>query len=572
MIRSTTRAWRAGDALGTRYLNGFVLVPTLQVLGSRGVLDTMRDGPVDLAGLLRAAGVDGAAGGLLGALRTLALRGWVRLTTTGAPHEVTATLTAPGQDILLAWRAAEPAVAPALGLLTATVPALADPSAPIGPELDDLLTSVTDAIGRRWGIRPGTGPSGWADHLDGVVACPVLVRVARRAAEGLPPDPELVPVLRALGHLDEAGEPTPVGVEQRELAANLGVVVSYVATIADLDRVVFGGGSRSSRDDDNVLREVNIWGSSQNTALTALRTELLRGVLLPVFDDPDLAAQPRGIADIGCGSGEPLSSAVELVVRETLRGRHLGTHPLHAVGADISPAACARARATLDERAAHPGVVTTVLQADVVDPDRFAADLRTAADVELGDLIHTQMFLLHDRELADADPVAAVAGLERARLRCHPDLLHDMLARFGDDASRVALPDRFTTAHAVQGRTIPAVVGAADLVGLVQRWAPYLGHGLVLVEAHAPVPDASATGAARGDVDPAPAVWGVHAASEQFLMPYLEHELAMVLAGLAPTYSVTTGTQGVSAAHWILADRVYTEPGLPHFDLASSSR
>ncbi|MCO5581844.1 hypothetical protein L7F22_035733 [Adiantum nelumboides] len=161
---------------------------------------------------------------------------------------------------------------------------------------------------------------------------------------------------------------------------------------------------------------------------------------------------------------------------------------------------------------AVPGVVATVLVADVGDPDRFAADLWADAGVDLADLIHTQMFLLHDRELADLDPDAAAARLDRAAEACRSDLLHDMLLRFGNCGPATAA-DRFTTPHTVAGTVVAPVVGAADLVELVQRWTPYLRHGLLLVEAHVPVPDG---GAVRGDVDPAPAVWGVHVASEQF--------------------------------------------------------
>lgn len=565
MTSSSSRSWRVGDALGTRYQNGFVLVPTLHVLAERGVLDALDAGPVDVAALYGVAGCGPAAGGgLLGILRTLALRGWLRLVTDGGGS--TAELTAAGRDAVRAWRAAAAEVTPALELLATVAPVLADPAEPIDPELDSLFARIATAVGRRWGVDPDTAPTGWVDHLDGVVACPLLVRVARRDTAGLPPDPELLPVLRALGHVDAAGTPTAVGAEQRRLAANLGVVVSYVATLADLDQVVFGTDARSSRHDDNVLREVNIWGSSQSTVLTAMRTDLLDRALRPVFDDPDLDAQPRGIADIGCGSGEPLAAAIELVVRDTLRGRHLDTYPLHAVGADISPTACAQAAATLADRVAVPGVVATVLVADVGDPDRFAADLWADAGVDLADLIHTQMFLLHDRELADLDPDAAAARLDRAAEACRSDLLHDMLLRFGNCGPATAA-DRFTTPHTVAGTVVAPVVGAADLVELVQRWTPYLRHGLLLVEAHVPVPDG---GAVRGDVDPAPAVWGVHVASEQFLMPYLEHELAMVLAGLAPTSSVSTATQGVSAAHWIVADRVYGGPSIPNLDLTAS--
>jgi SAM-dependent methyltransferase len=569
------RTWQAGDVLGTQYLNGFVLVPTLQVLGKRGVLDELLAGPRAPQRLYATAtggekGTDSRIGGLLGAVRTLALRGW--LTQVGGPAyqdlgEV--VLTATGARVVRAWARVRDDLDSVMTMLARLGPMLADPLTPIDRQTARVLQRVVGCIEHRWGYAadddPREAPPGWLQHLDGTVACPVLVRNARRLEIGAGPDPVLMPALRALGHLDESGGVTRTGAEQAALAANLGVAVSYVETMANLDAVIFAGMSRNSRADDHVLRDVNIWGSAHNSAIAALRSELLRNVLIPIFDDPDLDAQPRGIADTGCGSGEALAAAIEMVLARTLRGRHLRSHPLYAVGADISPAACERARATLDKRCGHDGVRTQVLIADLAAPAAFDAELQEACGVGLADLLHTQMFLLHDREIADLDAVRAADTLDTAGRACRGEALEDMLTRLG--GTRSSTPAAFfSTAHTLAGQFIPPAVTAADLVRLVTRWVPYLRHGLLLIEAHVPRPDAS--GAGRSSIDPAPAVWGVHVASGQFLMPYLEHELALVLAGLAPAYSAATGTQGVSAAHWVFVDQVYETVGLPDFDFS----
>lgn len=253
--------------------------------------------------------------------------------------------------------------------------------------------------------------------------------------------------------------------------------------------------------------------------------------------------------------GEPLREIAELVLTRTRRGRYLAEHPLYLVGADISPESCAQTRRALADLDGRSGVRTAVLEADVADPDRLEQDVRRwDPAVGLADLLHTQMFLLHDRELRRLDAAVDVVD---------PLAVEDALTRLGE----AGLDAAFTVDQASSGRLVPAVSAAADLSALMRRWRPYLPHGLLMVEAHVPRLTDLDDAAIEAGVDPAPAVWGVHAASGQYLMPHLEHELAMAVAGLAPVFSAVTGTSGVSAAHWVDSRTLYAPPAaVPDLD------
>jgi hypothetical protein len=101
----------------------------------------------------------------------------------------------------------------------------------------------------------------------------------------------------------------------------------------------------------------------------------------------------------------------EFVIRETTRGRHLQQYPLVVLGADFNEAPRARTRDTLLAFQSTPGVHTAVVHADITNPDVYNETVRDlglrirdsatgeARPLELKDLTHSFMFLLHNRRL-----------------------------------------------------------------------------------------------------------------------------------------------------------------------------
>ncbi len=555
-----TMEWTPGDVIATRYRNGFVAVPVLWALDQAKILGPLRSGTsATLGGLCP----DSArAGGVLGALRTLALLRWATIEGTGQAAVI--TLTPPGRAVVAAFGQARDAAATAVQLL-AHVSALPDciSGRSTCDELTGLLRRLAALCREGWGT----------DHVplracfDGLVLSPLIVAYSRASAAGTPAHEAGLELLLAAGLAERTPGGTELTAQARELvasAADFGVIVSYAQVLAGMPAALAGGHWQNSRSDDDLQRELNTWGSARNAIAVHLRRRLLDEVLVPLFDTEDLAAQPAGLIDVGCGSGRPLREMAELVLSRTRRGRHLQERPLLLAGADISPTACEQTRGELRDLADRPGVQVVVLGGDVADPAALDRDLRAATGdgstpVGLADLLHSQMFLLHDRELSlppgDAD--GALARLADLVAALPADLLDDSVLRL---AAGPAGPDpagHFTVDQAAHGRLVPAAVVAADLVSLMARWRPYLRHGLLMVEAHVPRLADLDTDAVAAGVDPAPSVWGVHTASGQYLMPYLEHELAMGLAGLVPAFSTVTGTGGISAAHWLDADVVY---------------
>jgi hypothetical protein len=278
----------------------------------------------------------------------------------------------------------------------------------------------------------------------------------------------------------------------------------------------------------------------------------------------------------------------EYVIRRTARGQALDIYPLIVLGADYSPAACLRMRETLRELESIPGVIVLVLRADVSDPAGYDAKIRACGlrrqppvaglddRLSASDFLHTQMFLLHDREVTLELSVDAAEFLRDRALRVNPWALEDALWPLAGAARVTAEPrdalaasavKQFTTCGATGGELVSASLLAADLVSLLDRWRPYLRHGLILLEPHGPrlVPSnhqdqLEALDDARAEVDPSPAVWGIHFASGQFLMPLYEHGLAMTLAGLSPLLTRATGTGSISLSWWVPTEHIYLDP------------
>ena len=74
---------------------------------------------------------------------------------------------------------------------------------------------------------------------------------------------------------------------------------------------------------------------------------------------------------MGCGDGKVLLELYTLVRDSTERGRHLGTHPLTCIGADVSAIALEAAEQTFTSA----GVPYVVCHGDINEPEQFEATL-----------------------------------------------------------------------------------------------------------------------------------------------------------------------------------------------------
>ena len=84
-------------------------------------------------------------------------------------------------------------------------------------------------------------------------------------------------------------------------------------------------------------------------------------------------SQPSGIADMGCGDGMFLEHLYQLILNETIRGKHLETHPLTLIAADLNQEALEVARKNLTES----NIECNFLIADISNPDNYKNDLKT---------------------------------------------------------------------------------------------------------------------------------------------------------------------------------------------------
>lgn len=379
---------------------------------------------------------------------------------------------------------------------------------------------------------------------------------------------------------------TQAGHIHRPIAAPYaGLPSSYLRSYAVLDELLFGDPDPLRVDEDgHIDRVMNVYASSGAGSGPASR-EITGKIIRRLFDETPLEQQPAGIADIGCGDATALKRIVEYVVRSTARGRHLDAFPLLVVGADYNASARARAADTLSELADVSGLAVRVVSADISDPDGYDRAVAEsgltvrAADgmprpARLADLLHTNMFLLHNRRLKIRGREEAQAILERslqevdpARLRAVIDMHFGTVVDIAEGPTPLTLAQLkalFRVAHSDAQGLVPGYVAAADLIDMIRRWKPHIPHGFLAVEGHSPwAENLTQAGTpqrgtyARTELLPSVFNWGMHFVSRQFMMPFNEFILAMCLAGLSPRAGVL--------------GRIHPE-GFPGLDLLSDYR
>ncbi len=301
-------------------------------------------------------------------------------------------------------------------------------------------------------------------HLDGALAIPTVLSLLRACAlrgpaPRLPDAPEgrdMGALLALLGWTEPSGTWTETGLNVRDVAPVFGLAGSYLPLLSRLPDLYQGHltvpAGQVGPGEWHVDRELNIAASAAAHSRYFADAD---GVFSEIFDCEPLEAQPRFIADIGCGDGSWLIHLHRLVAGSTLRGRHLAKHPLLMVGLDWNDAALQRAR----DRLAKASVPGLLLRGDVSDPDGVAEAL-AAHGLAMDDGLHVRSFLDHDRSYRGDGEGATVPGW-----------------------SSGAYVDG-------RGRALSGTAVERDLVAHLRRWTPHVKkHGLVLLEAHCVAPE-----------------------------------------------------------------------------------
>lgn len=254
-------------------------------------------------------------------------------------------------------------------------------------------------------------------------------------------------------------ELTPQGSFVVERALLFSIAASYRPMLASIGQVLFGDCAAVFARDDagherHVDRTLNVIGSGHQHRKYFSDLEV---VIVEIFDTEDLGAQPKYVADMGCGDGTLLKRVYDAIATRSRRGRHLDRHPVTLIGADFNLKSLEAAAATL---AGYPHIV---IQADVAQPDRFLSDLEARGIADARNIVHIRSFLDHDRPYENPR--------DRAAVEAH-----------------AVIP--FETAFVARnGAEIPAAEAFQSLVEHMARWASTLdGHPLVVLEVHSMPP------------------------------------------------------------------------------------
>jgi hypothetical protein len=310
---------------------------------------------------------------------------------------------------------------------------------------------------------------------------------------------------------------------------------------------------------------MNIYGSS-GAGSGPNAKEISDKILNHLFNDLPLADQPKGIADMGCGDGSTLRRLSEFIITNTLRGQHLQDYPLYIVGADLYEKPLKLTQENLSDLAKIDGVHVVVVQADISAPDVYNERLKALAitvhehgqdrPLALNDLLHTFMFLIHNRRLQLQSNAEAIKIIDSQLENIDNQYLAQILSQYFDltcDFTQANLSAQirslFKTTYTSPSDFAPSFLVAADLIQFLLRWKPHTNkYGFVALDAHTPwnekmlepVPDNINTWM-RAEKLPHPLNWGMHFISRQYLMPFCEYILALTLAGYKPINNTIYG-------------------------------
>lgn len=342
-------------------------------------------------------------------------------------------------------------------------------------------------------------------HIEGVLVGPVLVYMAMNellddisvddpsidlTSPELHPDwqmwiTELFCQLGWITQQESSTFVTPEGMFFFKRANAYGVTVSYMKTFGWLDELLFGKADKlwdnpNSKHEIHVDRKMNVWGSGGAHSTYFSKIDK---IVLEIFNLP-LDQQPKGIVDMGCGNGALLIHLYDLISKKTLRGKHLDSHPVRIIGADLNQAALDVTSLNL-EAAKVEGFV---LKGDIGDPQKLAESLKSLFDLDLHEMLSVRSFLDHNRIYKRPEKISK--------------------DRIG----------RSTGAFTFRGRRIPNFELEQELHDHFSSWKPYVAKfGLLVIELHTVDPALASCNIGRTAIT---AYDGTHGYTDQYIVEY----------------------------------------------------
>ncbi|WP_190808937.1 class I SAM-dependent methyltransferase [Flagellimonas sp. S3867] len=250
-------------------------------------------------------------------------------------------------------------------------------------------------------------------HIEGIMVGPTLVRLGmtgmfhkyfmetRFKAEEFHRDPNgferLLNILAQLNWFEKEGDFykfTEDGLFFAKRASAYGVTVSYIPTLRNLDKIIFGNplllkNTGPGEEEKHVDREMNVWGSG---GAHASYFKVIDDILIEIFNKP-INEQPKGILDMGCGNGAFLKHVYTVIADRTYRGTILDEHPLMLIGADYNEAALKASK----ENLIQAEIWAKIIWGDIGNPQLLASDLKDKYGIALEDLLNVRTFLDHNR-------------------------------------------------------------------------------------------------------------------------------------------------------------------------------
>ncbi len=471
--------------------DGLALLPLLAAFVRRRVFEAL-EGGVDVRTLQKE--FSARRGYLNLALRALASSGWI--TGWSAPQSEadldaaqTVTLTEAGRCAARLLQGMGPRLDRVEAFLAFSEELAAYLLTPIAaPEGVPSIEEMADLVRREFDL-PDVEPelasvrARLVAHLEGGLAAPLAVALSRHrfvAIEGDGRDvkvddqvvapasvrprarrrvrEEILPALAALRWYDlEADTLTNQGRAVVFFASAYAVTLSYLPLLRRAEELIFRSADfvrmfppTAAGHESHVDRRLNIWGSGGSHALYFAKVD---EIVRRIFSREDY---PRAVCDTGCGDGTFLRHIAE-VLRDRLSWNFFAK-PVAFIGSDLNLASREKTRETL-AAGGVPNAHVVDAAIDIADPDALDAGIRA-----LG--------------IRDGDHVVSAADA----LHTNSMLIHNRIWR-----ATAGTPSSNTDGAFVEpgGRVVTGQALAADLVGFMSRWSPYVArYGWLFIELH----------------------------------------------------------------------------------------
>jgi SAM-dependent methyltransferase len=406
-------------------------------------------------------------GALRVAVHSLAGTGWVADAPTLRPETTTLRWTGAGRRAAARFDRYV-----ALGDFLASFAGNAeDPWA--RPWTEDQVERFVDHVAtssERWRLAPDL-PNDLAElvraQLDLALIVPTMLWLHEtdRLGDAKPQLPEdrvgeaMARLLTTLGWLDPSdGGWTALGRQALAFALSFGGVATYLPLLARLPEIYRGELTVAPEPDGaewHVHRELNLRISAAAHRRYFAESE---AIFLELFDREPIEAQPRFVADMGCGDGSWLVRLYRLIEARTRRGERLESDPLLMVAIDPDARAREMARDNLDAA----GVPGLVIPGDVTDPDGLR-EVLAEHGLAIEDGLHIRAFIDHERTYLGGEDGTRAPGW----------------------SSGVYID--------AEGRPLSGEAVERDLIAHMRRWERHVGkHGMVVLEAHCVAPQVAA--------------------------------------------------------------------------------